>query len=162
MKQIAGVETARLTALADYLDFEVPAADFDLRAWVGRLPMAPKTTLFGLVELDPGCGFAGCAMGWAGYSRLFPGFYACNDGSLRYYTPPHTFEPYKNWMAVHKLMGINDSVGAHLFCVSGYKVKATTAMVATRIRRFVAKIEAIRARDRRRAEPKQYSLRLVA
>lgn len=155
MKQIALVETARLTALAEFLDNDVPAQDFNLRAWILRTPKVRKTLLFGLIQTDPGCGFAGCAMGWAAYKGMFPGL-AFDSGFRLVYNGT------RNWAAVMTLMGINQNVAVFLFHPDKYKVKATPQMVASRIRRFVLRITAIRSRDQRRASKATPSLKVVA
>lgn len=155
MKQIALVETARLTALAEYLDNDVPATDFNLRTWRHRRPKERKTILFGLIETDPGCGFAGCAMGWAAHSGMFPGLTFDNDGRLIY-------SGTRNWKAAMVLMGIEQNMAVFLFHPHRYKVNATPQTVAKRIRRLVLKITAIRARDQRRAAHAAPSLKVVA
>lgn len=155
MRQIAHVETARMTALAEYLDTDVPARDFDLRTWISRVPHKRKTILFGLIQTRPECGFAGCAMGWAAYSGMFPGFIACTDGTIQY-------RGQINFFAVMKLLGISYNMVVFLFHPKGYKVNATPEMVASRLRRLVVKIKAIRAREQRRAVHSTPSLKVVA
>ena len=164
MKQIAAVELERCYALADLLD-TVPDKDFDIRCWVGRRELGRKTMLFGMIETHPGCGFAGCAIGWAAHCDIFPGFYIDSNGSIVYDPEPGRVYKQKNWHAVMTVMGINQDMAEYLFYPNGYKLDATPAMVAERLRRFASKIAAIRARDRRKvAAPVlvQRKLELVA
>lgn len=158
MKQIAAVELERCVALADLLE-TVPAKDFNMRGWVTQLPMPQKTMWFGLIKTSPGCGFAGCAMGWAAVEEIFPGFSARTNGCLIYEVDGLGFQ---NWDAVRAVMGLNANMSHYLFAPDNYKVKATPEMVADRVRRFASKIAAIRARDRRRAVVKRPKLELVA
>jgi hypothetical protein len=144
MKQIANVEVTRLKALAAMLD-DVQENQFDLKAWVTRVPRRARTFLG--YKTDPGCGFAGCAMGWAAYNNLFPNF-STYDGQV--YLKDASGYPHRDWAAVMKLLGINHRMALYLFGHLSYKQHATTTAVADRIRRFVGKIEALRARDRRR------------
>lgn len=65
----------RLLKLADYLDTVKPRK-FDMGMWGVR----------GSVAGIP-CGFKGCALGWAGHSRLFRGM-SFKDGIVSY-TPPN-------------------------------------------------------------------------
>lgn len=158
MKQIAMVETARLTALAEYL-YTVPSQNFNLRSWVTRIPRKATTTLFGLIEISPGCGFAGCAMGWAAYSQIFPDFTVQSDGHLTYLKNGLKC---MDWDAAKAVLGLNSNMAYHLLSAKAYKITATPAMVADRLTRLVTKIEAIRARNRRRNAPSAPKLELVA
>lgn len=157
MKQIAAVELERCVALADLLE-TVPAKDFNMRGWVTQLPMQPQTMLYGLIKTNPGCGFAGCAMGWAAVEGIFPDFYARTSGCLIYEVDDQRFQ---NWDAVRAVMGLTPNMSHYLFAPNHYKTKATPAMVADRVRRFANKIAAIRARDRRRVVVEQPKLELV-
>jgi hypothetical protein len=148
MKQIANVEIIRLKALADMLD-DVQENQFDLKSWVTSVPRRARTMLLGLVETDPGCGFAGCAMGWAAYNNLFPNFFTY-DKQVYLKDASGNHHQYRDWAAVMKLLGINHRMALYLFGALSYKQHATTTVVANRIRHFVGKIEALRARDRRR------------
>ena len=149
MKQIAAVELERFEALANLLDV-VPAKDFYLRTWVQRIPTKRKMMMFGLVKIRPGCGFAGCAMGWAAHEKIIPGL-ELNGGGLIY--QKNGQRALINWEAVMAAMGIvgNAKFAEYLFYSPNYKIEPSPAMVAKRLRRFIRKIEAIRARDRRRA-----------
>lgn len=80
------MDTGRLLALAEFLETSVPESEFDMARWQNRafapptdgIPAGPSS-LFGLIpgspEIppNPGCGFAGCAIGWAAHSGIFPG-----------------------------------------------------------------------------------------
>jgi hypothetical protein len=160
MEQLPNVEIGRLTAIADMLD-DVVEKDFVFDQWVSRLPKAAKTTLFGLIETRPACGFAGCAMGWAAHNKLFPGFaieriallhkdFEDQYMSLQYNVDGDIY--YSN-QAVQMLLKINHRTVWFLFSPGAYKAYnlTTTTMVAQRIRRFVAKVESWKERDRRRA-----------
>lgn len=144
MKQIAMVETARMSILADFLD-TVPANDFHIEMWALRLPRPARTILFGLIETKPACGFAGCAVGWAVHSKLFPQLTWGGNGRSADYV---AFEGSVGFEATDKFFGINNS--SYFFHGERYITAPTPADVALRLRRFVSKIEAIRARDRRR------------
>lgn len=155
MTKISDVEVVRLKALADLLD-DVPEKDFDLATWVGQEPREAVTKFFGLVEVAPACGFAGCAVGWAIHSRLFPqlGFTpSLSDDEI---LVPAMYSAdgemiARGWDAVEKIFGISDNMAHFLFMSDRYKVRASTEMVANRLRRLAAKVEAIRARERRKA-----------
>src|SRR4051812_40189361 len=144
MKQIANIEIIRLKALADLLD-TVEDHEFTLEHWVQDHPRDRKTTLFGLIETDPGCGFAGCAMGWAAHQGIFPDFQVRRYGQHDVY-----YGNLRDWDAVNAVLGFpkKSHMSLYLFGRLSYKTYASPALVAYRVRRFVAKIEAIRARDR--------------
>jgi hypothetical protein len=142
MKQIANVEIIRLRAIADLLD-DVQENQFDLKAWVTQRASPPITRFFGLIQTDPGCGFAGCAMGWAAHVELFPDF-VFKSGKVHY-------RGLTDFHATAAVIGTNYSMAMYLFHPEHYRPNPTTTIVATRIRRFVTKIEAIRRRDQRRA-----------
>lgn len=160
MKRIAAVELERCVALADLLE-TVPAERFHMQGWVTQLPRGARKALFGLIEASPACGFAGCAMGWAAYEGIFPGFSATTTGGLIYEVGGR--RPFENWEAARAVLGLNVNMSHYLFAADQYKVKPTPKMVADRVRRFSNKIAAIRARDRRKvAAPVQSKLELVA
>lgn len=164
MAKIFDVEVVRLRALADLLG-RVPEKDFDLSSWVGQEPKEAVTKFFGLVEVQPACGFAGCAVGWAVHTKLFPGLVFAPSLSDPEIMVPAMYDRTGNmvargWAAVEKLFGISSSMAEYLFMSDHYKVHATPEMVASRLRRLAAKVEAIRARDRVKAQkPLPESLR---
>jgi len=149
MKQIAAIKLERFVALANLLD-AVPAKDFSLRKWVQRMPRVQRTMLFGLMEIQPACGFVGCAMGWAAHEKIIPGL-ELYDNNLIY--EENGQRALISWEAVMAAMGIvgNTKFAEYLFYSTSYKTDPPPARVAKRLRRFIRKIEAIRARDRRRA-----------
>lgn len=80
------MDTGRLLVLAEFLETSVPEAEFNMLLWQHRAYVPPMEgtpagppSFFGLlpgspeVPPNPGCGFAGCAIGWAAHSGLFPG-----------------------------------------------------------------------------------------
>lgn len=165
MTKISDVEVVRLTAIANMLD-DVQENAFDLDFWVDRLPEPAQTRLFGLIETKPACGFAGCAIGWAIHKKVIPGLALHRVSSTRWasmaFEPRYTVDgkTYHQFEAVAKALGISIKMAEHLFYSPTYKTRPTTEMVATRIRRLVAKVEAIRARDRKKAQkPLPESLR---
>lgn len=160
MKQIAAVELERFEALADLLDI-VPAKDFYLRTWVRSLPRIQTTKLFGLIETQRACGFAGCAIGWAAHEGIIPGLELSGGTVIFKRNDQKTLD---SWNAVMAAMGIQtQSFVQYLFYSDSYKTEPGPRVVAKRLRRFIGKIEAIRARDRRKiAAPVQRKLELVA
>jgi len=58
MKMLSKVDIERIYKLAHFLE-TVSSQDFDLTIWGTRV--------------RDGCGFAGCAIGWAAYAKLFSG-----------------------------------------------------------------------------------------
>lgn len=134
MRQLSNVEIGRLRALADLLD-TVPAERFDLESWA--------------VQLNEGCEFAGCAVGWAAHSGIFPG--------LRFDTgidcgahASCVVVDYKDrggvwlgWEAVEALFGISRQASEFLFSLNFYDhpFGPTPMVVARRLRRFADKVE---------------------
>lgn len=156
MKQISNVEIVRLRAIADLMDTIQPKR-FNLNSWVTELPQPAKKFL-GLFQIEPECGFAGCAMGWAAHERLFANFTVKDHYPVYFdaHNKKHTL-----WDAVTVLLGISSSMAIYLFGENQYKLFATPDMVSVRIRKFISKIEAIRARDRRRQAGEKPVLSLV-
>lgn len=159
MKQIDNVEIGRLKALTDLLD-TVPIKQFDMDGWQIEAPRAPSHRFFGLIQTDPGCGFAGCAMGWAAHDAIIPGLYI-EHGVLKYH---HGGLILTNFDAVEAATGLSYEMAVYLFHPKKYQVyPVTPEVVARRLRRFITKIEAIRRRDQmRRMLTKEQVMRLVA
>lgn len=148
MKQLSQVEIGRMRQLADLLE-AVPPSSFTLDDWEAQPETPAKTMLFGLIELEPACGFSGCAMGWAAHSGLFPGL-SIDDGVLVY-------RGYSSFRAAAKVMGVTENVAHFLFDPSLYEDACPEpGDVAERLRRFADKVE---RRLMRKSEP---TLRLVA
>lgn len=135
MKQLSKVEIGKMRQLADFLE-TVPVKDFDLSVWVQELEQPPTTYLFGLIQTDPGCGFAGCAMGWAAHSELFDGLHL--EGWLIKY------KGYTDLEATMKVFGITKRAVDYLFTTWFYKTKFETepGHVADRLNRFADIVEA--------------------
>lgn len=140
MKQIAAVNLVRLTHLADFL-MTIPPEQFTLEVWVDQQEIKPKT-LFGLIQISSGCGFAGCAIGWATYKNMFPGFEL--KSGTPYYKGKYSFE------AIEAVFSINENNAYYFFHPDKYQISATPQMVAERIYRFCKKIETIRMRSRKK------------
>lgn len=138
MKQLSKVEIGKMRQLADFLETVQPSS-FDLSSWVVS-PYAPaKTYLWGLIQTQPECGFAGCAMGWAAHSKLFPGLYL-DQGWIVTYKGQQDFD------AVVKLFGITKRNADFIFTTDGYKAYkngggVTPGMVADRLNKFADKVE---------------------
>ena len=134
------VEVGRMRQLADFLE-TVPPKDFDLRAWQTRCPIAP--TMLGPFAWG-GCGFAGCALGWAAHSGLFLGLGVDRQGNLVY-------KGFANYRAVRHLLGIKQRAAWFLFGQEMYDREAQEpGDVAARIRRFADIVE--RRRNRGQVE----------
>ncbi len=133
MKQLSSVEIGRMHQFADFLE-TVPPEDFDLTLWVERQQRDPKSLLFGLIQRDPGCGFAGCAMGWAAYSEVFPGLRLTRDAK------DVTFAGFTGYDAAAALLGVGDNQAFFFFAPSSYE-DAEPGHVAARLRKFAAKVE---------------------
>lgn len=172
MSMLSSVETGKMLQLAEFLE-SVPPRDFDLASWATRdaKEAIPPTVLFGLFTVEPGkpgCGFAGCAMGWAAHSKLFDGLYIDQTGQLIYKGAP-------SYSAADRLFGFDAENRKRRLYYSKAKTRWTNtayflfgpkrydtnnpADVARRIRRMVAKIE---SRLARKAQPVQTGLRIVS
>ena len=148
MRQLQKVEIEKMRKLADFLE-TVPPEDFDLADWVEREQRDPKSILFGLVILHPGCGFAGCAMGWAAHSGIFPGLRLTHDSDDITYAGLIGFD------AIDRLFRIGENQGIFLFHRVRYQGHADPGHVARRLRRFAEIVE-------RRINRKKPSMRIVA
>jgi hypothetical protein len=145
MKQLSNVEIGRLRALADLLD-DVPPNRFDLDGWA--------------VQLNEGCGFAGCAVGWAAHSGIFPGlrFNTGIDCGAHASCVDVIYEEdekdiWKGWVAVEVLFGLTFRSAGFLFSLDHYPdfLGPTPRVVARRLRRFADKVEGrLRLRKARR------------
>ena len=137
------VEIEKMRKLAEFLE-TVPPEDFDLSEWVEREQRDPKSILFGLVILRRACGFAGCAMGWAAHSGIFPGLRLTSDGESITYAGLVGFE------AVERLFGIGKNQSCFLFHSFRYEGHADPGHVAKRLRRFA---EIVERRIKRKNKP---------
>ncbi len=163
----------RLNRLADMLD-TLPAEDFDMSQWIKRTARAPRPGvpegpplpggLFGLlparpgtpaVQPDPGCGFAGCAIGWAVTSNVFPNLeirkYRSEDG--REWREPYYLGKW-GWAALDKIFHLtgeektgpwpketkkkSQSAATWIFAHWAYEVMPTPREVAARVRQFIS------------------------
>lgn len=149
MKQLNQVEIGRMRKLADFLE-TVPPEDFDLDGWVQQLPQGPKSIFFGLIHRHSGCGFAGCAMGWAAHSQIFSGLRLTRDGD------DIAYRGFTGYDAVYALFGIGENQGFFLFSDRRYADDAEPGHVARRLRIFADKVE------RRLARTQAPGLRVVA
>lgn len=144
MKMLSAVEVGKMRTLADFLE-TVPPEDFDLGFWEERQAVA--RIAIGPIVFREGCGFAGCAMGWASHQKLFDGL-KVKDDLL-------TYRGASDFKAAARLFGVTKNVAYFLFHESFYEGWAEPADVADRLRRFAAKVESRLARSVPR------SLRLV-
>lgn len=148
------VETGKLLQLADFLE-TVPPEDFTLDCWQERAQKDP-TFWLGIFPRDPGCGFAGCAMGWAAHSGLFPEFrLAAVPSTLErgHKTLAPVYRGLVAWDAVEALFGISPWIANHLFMDSSYgnyNGAASPGIVGRRVRRLVFLVEHFRAAKARR------------
>lgn len=155
MRQVDAVKLDNIHHMADMLD-KVKPWEFDLSEWVSRNPRDAKKFL-GLFTTDPGCGFAGCAMGWAAHQHTFPGLslMTIKDGSkwagmqvIAYVDDEGKLST--GFTAACRVFKISLRSAEYFFHPQSYSiVEVSPAMVASRLRRFAAKIEAIRARVKR-------------
>lgn len=121
------MKTDDLLRLADALDGLHPeGSEFNMYVWGSE---------------EPGCGFAGCAIGWGhrlgvlpeGLTLIAPGV----DDNEDEYNP--AFGDSTSWYAVADAYEITSTVAEHLFDVDGYDVgDPSPQQVAERIREFVA------------------------
>lgn len=161
MKQLSKVEIAKLRQLSGFLE-TVPASRFGIEAWETKAYKPARTFLFGLVQIEPECGFAGCALGWAAHSQLFPGL-MLDHGASEWGTALY-YRGHMDFAAVAKLFNISKRAGQFLFHGENYKTETdfvTPGMVADRINRYCDKIEAALARKQYRTYPNGLPLRLV-
>jgi hypothetical protein len=135
MQMLNKVEIERMYQLADVLE-TVPSADFDLGAWCLRQPHT-AVTVTGIV-IRAGCGFAGCAMGWAVHTGMFPGL-KVENGCL-YYRDESGLEV-TGFDAAATVFGITPSVASFLFAPVQYRFHAPATDVAARLRRFAEIVE---------------------
>ena len=110
---------SRLSTLADFLEEEVPANQFDL----------------GCFRKDNQCGTVGCACGWATILFEKNGFVwqktNCGWGTI-FYKGLHDFE------AAQEFFRLEGSESYHLFHPKHYPIKKQYKMyVVERIRRFI-------------------------
>lgn len=132
MKQLRAVEIDKMRQLADFLE-TVPPEDFDLEMWRTR---APRDAIkIGPITLLKSCGFAGCAMGWAAYRRLFEGLYVNRHDHIVY-------KGATEFKAAAKLFGITMRTAYFLFHEQSYDLDhADPHDVAQRVRRFASIVE---------------------
>jgi len=123
MKMLSKVEVERMYQLAHLLE-TVSSQDFDLTIWGTR------------VRDD--CGFAGCAIGWAAYAKLFPGLVMMGDG-VRYFDKDKGIGV--GYHAAVCVLGITSRTANFLFCPHYYEIPASPAVVAARLTRFAAIVE---------------------
>ncbi len=135
MQMLSKVEIERMYQLADVLE-TVPSADFDLGAWCLRQPHT-AVTVTGIV-IRAGCGFAGCAMGWAVHTGMFPGL-KVENGCL-YYRDESGLEV-TGFDAAATVFGITLRVASFLFAPVQYRFHAPATDVAGRLRRFAEIVE---------------------
>lgn len=138
MKQLDRVEVGKMRQLASFLR-TVPPSQFDLEEWELQAATPAVTFLFGLIEIEPACGFAGCAMGWAAHSKLFDGLYMDGSGPV--------YNGIAGWNGVTRLFGISSRAADFLFGSSSYE-DGQPGYVADRLERFAGKVEAAVNRKR--------------
>jgi len=138
MDMLLNVNTANLLKLADFLE-TVPPEDFSLTEWQTN---APKDAIrLGPIVFRAGCGFAGCAVGWAAYSNIFDGLRLNREAGPVY-------RGARGISAVENLFGITTRMSEYLFWEVSYPNHdpIDPADVSARIRKLVRKIEARIAR----------------
>ncbi len=123
MKMLSKVEVERMYQLAHLLE-TVSSQDFDLTIWGTR------------VRDD--CGFAGCAMGWAAYAKLFPGLVMMGDG-VRYFDDDKGIGA--GYDAAVCVFGITSRTANFLFCPYFYEIPSSPAALAARLVRFAEIVE---------------------
>lgn len=146
MKMLAGVEIQKMKDLANFLE-TVPPEDFDLSMWRSRNEKV--AIMLGPIVLRRGCGFAGCAMGWAAESGLFPELRLNRNGVICY-------KGATEFEAAAKFLGVTVNQALYFFDGNTYEFHADPAHVADRIRRFAFIVE------RRMARRQSMPLRLAA
>lgn len=112
----------RLLLLADKLD-TVPPDGFDLKEWTNDK----------LAE-ERGCGFVGCAIGWA---LTMPEFQS--QGFVEEDAAP-SYEESWGWDAVERFFGLIPAESEYLFEASRYKSGASPSAVASRIRAMFGEV----------------------
>jgi hypothetical protein len=145
MYTIHTVDVPKLRLLANLLD-TVPSSKFEITTW-GEIT---KPTLFQRLFKSRECGFAGCAIGWAAHSGIFP------ELSLSYMSIGNntligvpTYDGFNSSEAICSLFQISNKIVNMLFFQQAYdKMDVTPDMVASRINRFCDKIEFMRASAR--------------
>lgn len=139
MKMLAAVELQKMRDLSDFLE-TVPPEDFNLAHWRERSAVAPIS--LGPITLRRGCGFAGCAMGWAAEAGLFPRLRISKGGDICY-------RGATGFEAAAKLLGVTPNQSWYFFSEHAYAWHADPADVADRMRRFVEIVERRLARSER-------------
>jgi hypothetical protein len=121
------MHTERLLKLADFLE-TVPPDKFDMNGW-GR---------------EDDCGFAGCAIGWAG--KLFDGkgletfpLKDCREGNYNIGVRITDDKDIVSWRAVEQFFDMEFEDADFLFSSGEYSWNVTPTEVAARIREFVAR-----------------------
>lgn len=138
MEMLLKVNTGRMRQLADFLE-TVPPEDFNLDNWMTQHPVA--SIALGPIVLRRGCGFAGCAMGWAAHSGMFEGL-RINRHNTLVYRGATDFE------AAALFLGITSDFAGFFFIEENYDIDRAIdpADVARRLRVAAGKIEARIAR----------------
>lgn len=120
------INAERLLKLADYLE-TVPRDHFNMSKWSEDKPS--------------GCGFSGCAIGWAAHGKLFPGL------SLVRVRKPVTQNFHPRYVKRGRVRGTTGFRGVGVcFSISAWqasrlftedRISKTPKQVAKRIRQFV-------------------------
>ncbi len=133
MKQLHKVEIGKMRQLADFLE-TVPPEDFDLAKWRLRSPVS--AIRLGPITLRQGCGFAGCALGWAAHMEVFPGLTLGAKDNTVYY------RGYSEFRAAATLFEVNTETAVFLFHENSYwPGYVEPGDVAERLRRFAEIVE---------------------
>lgn len=140
MKQLDKVEIGRMRQLADFLE-TVPPSKFDLSQWEVEAYVPAKTFLFGLIHWKDECGFAGCAMGWAAFSELFPGLSLMKQYEDDWHYTTVLYRGFTDYRAVAFLFGISERAATYFFAPNSCKIKPEPGDVAARLNRFADKVE---------------------
>jgi hypothetical protein len=136
----AAVKVTEMRRLADFLE-TIPPEDFALDRWREREPRA--AIALGPLVFRAGCGFAGCAMGWAAHAEVFPGLSINRNGVLVY-------KGATEFDAAARVLGVTENQAIYFFAVGSYEYHADPAHVADRLRRFAEIVERRAARAGRR------------